>query len=180
MLGAHCSRAAASPNDCTKGTLIGSLAASVARRGACPRQARVANASTPTDPAFVDLLKGLFAARAAWGVATRLPSDCSKGVEPISVPWRGESSRAKMICFGWRGELWFPMLQFDGVDMSFAARDGRKWPPSWRGSSTAGSSAAGWPRRIPRSTIARRSTSLESNPGAVLQAARLDRFLARG
>jgi hypothetical protein len=85
----------------------------------------------------------------------------------------------ELICFEWQGELWLPLLQFDPVDMSLQpgltqvtaelAAVFDAWELCW------------W-LAAPNSSLEERAPLdvLEHDADAVLQVARLDRFVACG
>ncbi len=85
----------------------------------------------------------------------------------------------ELICFEWHGELWLPLLQFDWVDMSLQPAI-RQVAAELAGVFDAWEVCC-W-LAAPNSSLGDRAPLdvLESDPIAVLQVAREDRFVARG
>ena len=137
---------------------------------------RASGAGTPTDQAFVKLLHA-FRGGLANGdeVAERLL--LLHGADLSAVARRIVAR--ELICFEWRGELWLPWVQFDRADMSLhpavaqvAAELARVFD-AW--------DLCCW-LAAPNSSLDDRTPleMLESDPHAVVQAARVDRFVAGG
>ena len=85
----------------------------------------------------------------------------------------------ELICFEWQGELWLPLLQFDPLDMSLQ-------PALAQVAAELVAALDAWELccwlATPNSSLDDRAPLdvLEHDTDAVLQAARLDRFIACG
>jgi hypothetical protein len=130
------------------------------------------------DRAFSDLL-GAFRCRGGLVDGTEIAERLRrKNGSDLSSLARRIVAR-ELICFEWQGELWLPLLQFDPVDMSLQPTLAQV------GAELAGVFDA-WELccwlATPNSSLYNRAPLdvLEHHADAVIQAARLDRFIACG
>ena len=142
------------------------------------RAARTAGASTPSDHAFV----GLVTAFRRYGGLARGDEIADRLLQLHGTNLSSLARRIvarELICFEWHGELWLPLLQFDWVDMSLQ-------PAMKQVAAELAGVFDAWEvccwLATPNSSLDDRTPLdvLENDPGAVLQAAREDRFVARG
>jgi len=140
--------------------------------------ARSAGASTPSDRAVADVLSAF---RRHGGLARG--DDIADRLRQLHGTNLSALARRivarELICFEWHGELWLPLLQFDWVDMSLQ-------PAMKQVAAELAGVFDAWEvccwLATPNSSLDDRAPLdvLENDPGAVLQAAREDRFVARG
>ncbi len=146
--------------------------ASLATTGHAPAE------GTMTDRAFVSLFR---AYRPHGGLARG--DEVAERLHRMRGTGLGSLARRilarELICFEWHGELWLPLLQFDKSDMSLR-------PAIAQLAAELAGVFDAWELccwlAAPNSSLDDRAPLdvLENDPGAVLQAARLDRFVARG
>jgi hypothetical protein len=139
---------------------------------------RLPGVSSPDERAFSDL-RGAFRCHGGLvdgnEVAERLRRRNGSDLSSLARRIVGR----ELICFEWRGELWLPLLQFDPVDMSLQ-------PALAQVAAELAAVFDAWELccwlATPNSSLDDRAPLdvLEHDADAVLQAARLDRFIACG
>ena len=139
---------------------------------------RAPSAITPTDRAFVGLLKAF---RRHGGLARG--DEVAARLRRLHGTDLGSLARRivarELICFEWQGELWLPLLQFDPLDMSLQ-------PALAQVAAELAAAFDAWELccwlAAPNSSLDDRAPLdvLEDDAGAVLQAARMDRFVVCG